>query len=109
MAVAVAIKARDASSLKRVIVELTFSGTYTTGGEAPTIGFLKTLSLSKIHIAHIDQGSLGAADGVGAKYDYANNKVMLFRSDQIDDFEEELPNGTAITNVLRAEFVGEGN
>ena len=108
MTVAVSIKARDVSSLRRTVVELTFSGTYTTGGEAPTNGFLKALEGTKFHIVHVESGG-AAATGVVAKYDYANNKVQLFRVDQIDDSLEELPNGTAIAQVLRAEFVGEGN
>lgn len=108
MAVALAIKARDASSLKRAIVELTFSGTYTTNGEATTNGFKKDLSFSRIHMVHIEGGG-AAATGVVAKYDYAADKILLFRTDQIDDTLEELPNATAIAQVLRAEFIGEGN
>lgn len=108
MAVAVSIKARDVSSLRRTVVELTFSGTYSTGGEAPTNGFLKALEATRFHIVHIEGGG-AAATGVVPKYDYATNKVMLFRTDQVDDTLEELPAATAIAQVLRAEFVGEGN
>lgn len=108
MAVALSIKARDVSSLKRTIVELTFSGTYTTNGEATTAGFLKDLSMSEILFVDVESGG-AAATGVVAKYDYAANKILLFRTDQIDDTLEELPNATAIAQVLRAEFVGRGN
>lgn len=108
MAVAMVIKARDVSTLKRTVVELTFSGTYSTGGEATTTGFLKDLSYSEVLFAHIESGG-AAATGVVPKYDYATDKIMLFRADQIDDTLEELPNGTAIAQVLRAELVGRGN
>lgn len=108
MAVAAVIKARDVSSLKRTIVELTFSGTYTTGGEAPTEGFLKLLSYSEVTLALIEGGG-AAATGVVPKYNYSTDKVMLFRVDQVDDTLEELPNATAIAQVLRGEFIGKGN
>lgn len=108
MAVAVAITHRDLSNRKRQIATLTFSGTYSTGGEAPTQGFLKALELGvKVDFATIEGGG-GVANGVVAQYDYTANKVKLFRTDQIDDFSEELPAATSLTNVgpLRGEFIG---
>jgi hypothetical protein len=106
MAVAVAVVDVDYSGRKRVVADLTFSGTYTTNGEAPTVGFLKALGLSsKVLKCNPDAG--GAATlGKVLQYDYAANKMKLFRADQIDDFLEEVPNATAIADTIRCEFVG---
>lgn len=111
MAVAVAVVARDVSSLKRVIATLTFSGTYTTGGEAPTAGFLKELSMSKIHMVNLAQDDVVAAGRYGASYDRAANKVMLAEtSATVDTPHKELTSGATLTNIVfRAEFIGEGN
>jgi hypothetical protein len=108
MAVTVTITDRDvAGSRYKRSATLAFSGTYTTNGEAPTNGFLKDLGFSsKVTAAHI-QGGGGAAVGVASEYDKVNNKVKLYRTDQIDDFGEELPNGTSLTGVtLDASFEG---
>ena len=110
MAVAAVIKARDATSLKRAIVELTFSGTYTTGGEATTLGFLKDLSWTVVHAMLTGGTAAGSAvNGVQAVYNHSTNKIQLYRVDQVDDTLEELPNGTALDQVTRVEFVGLGN
>jgi hypothetical protein len=111
MAVATSIVARDASSLKRIIATLTFSGTYTTGGEASTAGFLKDLSLSKIHMVSFTQVDTGTTTGLVAKYDHATNKVMLLETAAaVDQPLKELTSGGSLTNVtFRAEFIGEGN
>lgn len=106
MAVAAVMKVRDVTSRKRNVMELTFSGTYTTGGETPTGGWKKTSECyTAIEKVNVDSGG-AAATGVVARYDHVNDKLMLFRVDQIDDAMEELPNATAIAQVLRAEFVG---
>lgn len=110
MAVTVTIRARDFTSKKRVVADLAFSGTYTTGGEAPTNGFLRDLGLQSVDFADIEGGSpVGQPTlGVIAKYEYSTNKVTLWRTDQIDDFKEEVPNATSIANItLRGEFVGD--
>jgi hypothetical protein len=111
MAVAVAILARDVSSLKRAIVQLTFSGTYTTGGETPSPSFLKALSFSKVHLAKFTQVDLGVAAGLIAQYDHVNHKVVLFETAGTVDLPlKELSSGASLTSVvMRAEFVGEGN
>lgn len=109
MAASLAIVARDATNLKRAVVIITLSGTYTTGGEVTTAGFKKDLSFSRIHLVHFEAALAGADTLVIPKYDYATDKLMLFRADQVDDFLEQLPNATAITHVFRAEFIGEGN
>ena len=111
MAVALAIKARDVSSLKRAVVELTFSGTYTTGGEAPTAGFLKELSFSKIHTVNFMQADVLTTGGLVAGYDLATNKVFLRETAGTVDLPlKELSSGASLTGVIfRAEFVGEGN
>jgi len=111
MAVAVSTLARDVSSLKRVIALLTFSGTYTTGGEAPTEGFLKALSLSKIHAVFFEQSDVLTTGGLVASYDHTNNKVFLRETAGTVDLPlKELSSGASLTGVLfRAEFIGEGN
>ncbi len=111
MAVAVSILARDATSLKRAIVTLTFSGTYTTGGETPSPTFLKALSWSKVHLANFTQVDLGVAAGLIAQYDHVNNKVLLFETAGTVDLPlKELTSAASLTGVvMRAEFVGEGN
>jgi len=111
MAVATTIKARDATSLKRYIVELAFSGTYTTGGEASSAGFLKDLSLSKIHMVKFTGVDTGTTTGLLAKYDHTANKVMLMETAAtVDNPLKELSSGASLTGVtLRAEFIGEGN
>lgn len=109
MAVAVTIKARDFTARKHVVADLAFSGTYTTGGEAPTNGFQRELGLSGIDAVGIEPGNLAAQPtlGVTAKYEYTTDKVTLWRTDQVDDFMEELPNGTSIANItLRGRFTG---
>jgi hypothetical protein len=108
VAVAVTIVDRDVEGSRYVKrATLAFSGTYTTGGEAPTNGFLRDLELSaKVVQANIGGGG-GAAVGVVADYDYAANKVKLYRTYQIDDFQEEVPNATSLTGItLRGEFKG---
>lgn len=111
MAVAVSIKARDFTAKKRVIADLTFSGTYTTGGEAPTNGFLKDLELSKIDFAKIESGAPVAQTALGtvAKYEYSTNKVTLWEGGAAADSPmKELTSGQSIANlVLRGEFVGD--
>lgn len=110
MTVAVAIKGRDFSSKKRVFADLTFSSTYATGGEAPTNGYLKELGLSSVDFASLEVGNAVGQPTLGilAKYEYSTNKVTLWRTDAVDDFKEELPNGTSIANiVIRGEFVGD--
>jgi len=110
MAVAVSAIRRDATALKRVICTLTFSGTYTTGGEAPTVGFLKALSLSAIIKANIDQGGNGASDGLVAKYNHSTNKVQLYEGGAAADSPmKEVTSAQAIAVVLIAEFIGDGN
>jgi len=111
MAVAVAILARDASSLKRAICTLTFSGTYTTGGETPSPSFLKALSFSRVLFVSITQADLGVAAGLIAQYDHVNNKLLLFETAGTVDLPlKELSSGASLTGVvMRAEFVGEGN
>ncbi len=110
MAVATAILARDVSSLKRVIASLTFSGTYTTGGEAPTAGFLKDLAMSKFHMVNFTEVD-NAVTGLVAKYDHAANKVMLFETAAaVDSPLKEITSAQSLTGVVfRAEFIGEGN
>lgn len=98
MAVAVAVVARDATAKKRVIAELTFSGTYTTGGEAPTGGFLPELGLDTMDLAIFEQPQFAAL----LTYDYAENKVVLW---EIADAAEQ-DNGDAIVFVVRGEFIG---
>lgn len=106
MAVAVTVVEVDYTSRKHVIADLAFSGTYTTNGEAPAAGFLKALGLgTKVVKCNPDQGG-AAATGKVLQYDYAANKMKVFRVDQIDDNLEELPNGTALQDTLRCEFVG---
>lgn len=110
MTVAVTVRTRNFDSKKRVVADLTFSSTYTTGGEAPTNGFLRELGLQTVDFADIESGApVGQPTlGVVAKYEYSTGKVTLWRTDQVDDFKEELPNGTSIANiVLRGEFVGD--
>lgn len=111
MAVAVTIKSRDFTSKKRVFADLTFSGTYTTGGEAPTNGFLKELGLSSIDFAKIESGAPAAQTTLGtiAKYEYSTNKVTLWEGAAGADAPfEEVTNGQSIANlVLRGEFVGD--
>lgn len=111
MAVAVAIRARDVSSLRRVIADLTFSGTYTTGGEAPSAGFLKSMEFSKIHFVTLTQTDTGTTTGLVAKYDHTNNKVMLCETAAtVDNPLKELTSAASLTNIaFRAEFIGEGN
>jgi len=111
MAVAVSTLARDVSSLKRVIALLTFSGTYTTGGEAPTAGFLKEFSLSKIHAVFFEQADVLVTGGLVASYDHVNNKVFLRETaGKVDLPLKELSLGASLTGVLvRAEFIAEGN
>ena len=109
MAVTVSVVDREFTNRKIVVADLTFSGSYTTGGEAPTNGFKKDLGLpTKVTHASIDQGGGSADSGVLAKYDYVNDKILLYRVDQIDDFAEQLPNATPLTNVgpLRVRFTG---
>jgi hypothetical protein len=106
MAVAVAVVDVDYTSRKRVVADLTFSGTYTTNGEVTVNGFLKDLGLTtKVVHCNANQGG-AAATGKVLQYDYAANKMKVFRVDQIDDNLEELPNGTALQDVLRCEFIG---
>lgn len=101
MAVAVAINDRDvAGSRYKRQVTATFSGTYTTGGEAPTVGWLKALEFSTKVTSCAQNGGQGVAVGVVGSYDRATNKLLLFRADQIDDFLEELPNAQSLTNVV---------
>jgi len=110
MAVAVSAIRRDATALKRVFCTLTFSGTYTTGGEAPTVGWLKALSLSSLLKANIDQGGNGASDGVIAKYNHSTNKIQLYEGGAaVDSPMKELTSAQAIALVLQAEFIGDGN
>lgn len=114
MAVAVTINDRDVRGSRfHRQVRMTFSGTYTTGGEAPTGGWLKALEFSTKVTDYLPQsggiGSAGAGAGLGivTDYDRTNNKVLLYRVDQIDDHLEEVPNGTSLTNVaLEASFDG---
>lgn len=107
MAVAVAVVDVDYTGRKRVIADLTFSGTYTTNGEAPTNGFLKDLGFSRrILKCNPDMGGAAAAGKI-LQFDYAANKMKIFRTDQIDDLQEELPNATALADTLRCEFIGE--
>lgn len=106
MAVALAIVVRDFTSLKRVIADLTFSGTYTTGGEVTTKGFLADLGMNKIWKVNPDQGG-NVATGLILQYNYTTNKMTLFRADQVDDFIEEVANAAALTGVHRCEFIGQ--
>lgn len=111
MAVAVSILARDVSSLKRVIAQLTFSGTYTTGGEAPAAGFKKELVMSRILAVFFEQSDVLTAGGLVASYDHTNDKVFLRETAGTVDLPlKELTSGASLTNVvMRAEFIGEGN
>jgi len=111
MAVVTTILARDVSSLKRMIALLTFSGTYTTGGEAPTAGFLKDLSMSRIHAVFFEQSDVLVTGGLVASYDHATNKVFLRETAGTVDLPlKELSSAASLTGVLfRAEFIGEGN
>jgi len=52
---------------------LTFSGTYSTGGEAITAA---ALGLSTVNFLDLIQGE----DGLVAKWDKANSKILLYRS-----------------------------
>lgn len=106
MAVALAVVDIYYTSRKHVVADLTFSGTYTTGGEVTTNGYKKDLGMpTKVLRANLDSG--GAADtGFVPQYDHAADKIILRRTDQVDDFQEQLPNATAITGTIRAEFIG---
>jgi hypothetical protein len=111
MAVATSILARDATALKRMIALLTFSGTYTTGGEAPTNGFLKDFAMSRMLMVVFSQSDGAVSGGVVAQYDHTNNKVKLFEGGAAADSpNKELTSGQSLTGVIvRAEFIGEGN
>jgi hypothetical protein len=111
MAVATVIKARDVSSLKRIIAELTFSGTYTTGGEASSAGFKKDLAMTKFHQVNFMQADVVTTGGLVASYDLAADKVFLRETAGTVDLPlKELSSGASLTGVVfRAEFIGEGN
>jgi hypothetical protein len=111
MALAVSILARDVSSLKRIIALLTLSGTYTTGGEAPTEGFKKALGMTRFHAVFFEQSDVLTTGGLVASYDHAADKVFLRETAGTVDLPlKELSSGASLTGVLlRAEFIGEGN
>lgn len=111
MAVALVIKARDVTSLKRVIAELTFSGTYSTGGEVTTAGFKKDLSMTKFHQVVFSQVDGGVTSGLNAQYNIATDKVMLFETAAaVDNPQKEVTAAQSLTGIVfRAEFIGEGN
>lgn len=111
MAVALAVRARDVSSLRRIIADLTFSGTYTTGGEATTAGFLKDLSMSRIHMVHFNQVDGGVSAGLVAQYNPTTNKVQLYEGGAaVDSPQKEVTSAQSLAGVvMRAEFIGEGN
>lgn len=111
MALAASILARDVSSLKRAIVLMTLSGTYTTGGEAPSPGFKNLLNMTKIHAVFFEQSDVLTTGGVVASYDHAADKVFLRETAGTVDLPlKELSSGASLTGVvLRAEFIGEGN
>jgi hypothetical protein len=108
VALAITVNDRDVQGSRYAReVSLAFSGTYTTNGEVTTAGILKDLGFSTKVTAYMPQGGGGAAVGVASEYDFANNKVKLYRTDQVDDFQEELPNATSLTGItLRAKFEG---
>lgn len=83
------------------LVEFTLSGTYATGGQL-TNG-LRALGLDYRCDAILPE----SAEGLGVKGVYGTNPlVRLFRTDQIDDPQEEVPNGTAISGTFRALVIG---
>jgi len=110
MAVAVTIRSIDYTAKKRVVADLVFSGTYTTGGEAPTNGFLRNLGLSSIEVAHIEGGAPVAQAALGhvAKYEYSTDKVTLWEGAAGADAPmEEVTSGQSIANLtLRGSFLG---
>jgi len=110
MPVTVTVKSRDFTAKKRVVADLTFSGTYTTGGEVTTNGFLRDLGLSSMDIAHIESGApvAQAALGTIAKYEYSTDKITLWESGAaVDTPFKELTSGQSIANlVLRGAFIG---
>lgn len=44
---------------------------------------------------------IGACGGYTIKYDFANDKLQIFRTDQVDDPEEEVPNGNYSSTTFR--------
>jgi hypothetical protein len=113
MAVTVTINDRDVAGSRYVRqVRMAFSGTYSAGGEAPTVGFLRALEFTTKVTSYNPQGpgignGGGAGLGIQSDYDRVNNKVLLYRTDQVDDFLEELPAATSLTNVVcEAEIKG---
>lgn len=111
MAVAVTVVASDVTSLKRAIVALTFSGTYTTGGETPSPTLAKTLSMSRFLTALFTQDDTLVSGGLLARLDRATGKIMLFETAGTVDLPfKELSSGASLTGVIfRGEVIGEGN
>lgn len=111
MAVSISEIRHDVTSLRRAFCKLTFSGTYTTGGETPSPTVLKALGFSKILMAHFMQFDVVAAGGLIATYDVASGKLFLRETAGTVDLPfKELSSGASLTNVVfLAEFVGEGN
>ena len=102
MALGIVVKDRNTfGASNAVVVECTGDTSYPTGGYPLTAALtgLDRVGASSITFP-VSGGPTGAAVGYRPVYDYANQKIMLFRTDQIDDPMEEVPNATSVSTAV---------
>jgi hypothetical protein len=78
------------------VIDVLFDNSYPTGGEAITAA---QLQLSSILAISIIQKTPADTNALNFGYDFTNNKIMAFRTDQVDDFQEQVPNATDLSTV----------
>lgn len=84
---------------------LDFDSSYPTGGEPITVANVGFIS----EINDMTFAALGAALGYDVKFDRVNSKVMVFRTDQVDDPAEEVPDTTNLSTLTGVQWTAIGN
>lgn len=106
MALSVTVTNRNVAGNLRIHTgTMSFDSSYPTGGEPITpadVGFGSTIQDMQIR-------PLGAALGYNFSFDRVNLKVLAFRTDQVDDPEEEAPDTTNLSTLTGVQWMAWGN
>jgi hypothetical protein len=78
------------------VIKVTLDNSYPTGGEAVTAA---QCQLASITSAIVMQDAGADTNSVRATWDHTNLKIMCWRTDQVDDFQEQIPNATDLSTV----------
>lgn len=88
------------------VATVVLDNSYPTGGEVIAETDLQ-LAVGSLKYVAVHQVAPADTNALVFSFDYTNKKIMAFRTDQVDDFLEQVPNTTDLSTVtLRIFAIG---